>query len=106
MKSTAPESFVSNETPLHWAASAGNGHHIRLLLSQGADIEARDSTSATPLIRAIKDIANHTVCLKTVTELLSQGASELSVDKFGLNARDWGSKKRLKFDRESRSIRQ
>jgi ankyrin repeat protein len=104
LQSTAPESLVSDETPLHWAAGYSSSHHVRLLLSLGANIEARDSTGATPLIRAIKDIGDDAVCPEAVIELLGHGADEWAQDNSGLNARDWGLKRRLLFDWESKSI--
>ena len=104
LRFTAPESLVSDETPLHWAAGYGSSHHVRLLLSLGADIEARDSTGATPLIRAIKDIKDDAVCPEIVIELLRHGADEWAQDASGLHARDWSLKKRLFFDWKSRSI--
>ena len=40
-------------TPLHQAARSGRAVEVRILLGQGADINARDKSGATPLIAAL-----------------------------------------------------
>lgn len=48
---TMPDSF--GWTPLHWAAARGHAVMIDVLLSRGADIEARDLRQWTPLFWAV-----------------------------------------------------
>lgn len=43
----------TGETPLHWAASANSADVARILIEQGADIEALDSAGRTPLEDAV-----------------------------------------------------
>jgi ankyrin repeat protein len=45
--------IVEHTTPLHWAAEAGTHHMVRLLLKQGADPLAKDSTGAIPAVAAV-----------------------------------------------------
>jgi len=39
----------AGETPLHWAASAGDTAAVATLLAHGADVQARDARGHTPL---------------------------------------------------------
>lgn len=64
------------QTPLHYAAEAGNADAVALLLDLGADVDSRSHSQSTPLYRAARggDI-------RTVTELLKRGAD--------VNAKTW-----------------
>ncbi|KAH8744168.1 ankyrin repeat-containing domain protein, partial [Hyaloscypha finlandica] len=42
-------------TPLSWAAQSGHEGIVKLLLEKGADVEAKDSVSRTPLLYAAKN---------------------------------------------------
>ena len=44
----------AGETPLHWAASAGDTATAAVLLAHGADVQARDTQGQTPLHRAAR----------------------------------------------------
>jgi ankyrin repeat protein len=54
------------ETPLHWVAMNGNKAIMLHLLSNGADIDARDKNNGTPLAWAIE--LNMTTCVETLLE--------------------------------------
>lgn len=45
----ANKSSIGERTPLHFAASHGTPHVIALLISRGADLEAKNSQGQTPL---------------------------------------------------------
>jgi ankyrin repeat protein len=72
-------STFASAGPLHDAASAGDVEEVGLLLSQGADIDARSDKGETPLIVAI--LADHAA----VAELLiARGANVMARNERGL----------------------
>lgn len=66
-------------TPLHHAAHAGQLELIRLLVSAGADIDAKALGGATPLMRAIE--SSQVSC---VDFLIRTGADVLAENKQGV----------------------
>ena len=61
---------VTNADPLNEAAKQGNLKEVKRLISKGANIEAKDASSATPLYNAV-DKGNKDV----VEFLISKGAN-------------------------------
>jgi len=51
------------KTPLHWAAFRGNEEMILLLISAGADVNAKDKLGITPLNYAISAVKNKAVVI-------------------------------------------
>jgi ankyrin repeat protein len=82
-KEKAPENLAA-ETALHLAAASGNINHINLLISQGANLEARDSRGRTPLLRAIE--SNN---IPAVLHLLRIGANPFIRDRDNRTAQDY-----------------
>lgn len=62
------------ETPLHMAVTRGAVNDVRLLLSGGADVNARTDVNMTPLHRAV--LGRH---VEIVSLLLAAGASVQSI---------------------------
>jgi hypothetical protein len=66
------ENGVKNNTPLHYAAKVGNMDVIRLLIGEGASLEAQNSIDETPLetaircgnLRSVKLLLQYTVDIK------------------------------------------
>jgi ankyrin repeat protein len=74
-----PVSTSHGETPLHGAVSiAGDAPTVKLLLSRGADIEARSHQGATPLHYAARAGKNEVIEL-----LLDEGAQIDAKDQWG-----------------------
>lgn len=69
-------------TPLHFAAGHGDLEAVNLLLSDGAAVEARDRSGATPLLVSVKWYAHPWI----TTPLLKAGADIQAKDKDGRNA--------------------
>ena len=65
-------------TPLHQAAAKGDVNQVQALLSQGADVDARDLGGRTPLHVAARDGHKDIVSL-----LLDNGANINALDKWG-----------------------
>ena len=63
-------------TPLHYAAAAGNSSAMGVLISHGADINARDTYNASVLHYAVE-------CRACIAEALDHGATVSGVDKLG-----------------------
>ena len=63
-------------TPLHYAAAAGNFSAMRILISHGADINARDTCGATVLHYAVE-------CRLCIAEALGAGATVATMDRSG-----------------------
>jgi len=70
--------WVCGHTPLHSAAGGGNPEAVNLLISSGADANARDAHGGTPLHWAVR-IGNE----KAVELLLASGASANAANAFG-----------------------
>jgi ankyrin repeat protein len=68
-------------TPLHLAAARGNNEIVRLLLANGAELDARKEKGITPLMEAI--FAHHE---KTASILLDAKANANIVDETGRTA--------------------
>lgn len=69
---------VGSMTPLHMAARRGTVAIAKVLITAGADIEARDTKGETPLRRAVNCGQEGVACL-----LLAHGADPLSQDRQG-----------------------
>jgi ankyrin repeat protein len=78
-------------TPLHCVAQWGNNEAVKLLLDNGADINAKDEKDYTPIHWAI---VNGT--LDTVSLLRDRGADLSAVTAFGETAADMLEKRRSK----------
>lgn len=65
-------------TALHCAAISGSGQIVDLLLSSGADVNARDGTGSSPLHRAAS--AGH---IKIAESLIAHGAAVNAEDDYG-----------------------
>ena len=63
-------------TPLHYAAAAGNSSAMRILISHGADINARDKYDATVLHYAVE-------CRVCIAIALEAGATAATMDILG-----------------------
>lgn len=100
--------LVSHETALHWVAERGPREVVQLLLDYGADVNARDSSGATPLIRAVKNgkVQGWEINPDVIKLLLENGAEEQVKDVEGKTARDWARDRDFRFDWERRSIHQ
>jgi ankyrin repeat protein len=71
--------FCQNEdgwTALHEACCSGHAELIQLLLSRGANVNARCRDSATPLHKAARSGCEAIICI-----LLASGADPAAVDK-------------------------
>lgn len=75
---------VEGETPLHFAARAGQTGAIKTLVQHGAKINGKDDTGGTPLMYAVTDSKREDV----IELLLDLGASIDAQDKLGLTALD------------------
>ncbi|XP_049582903.1 ankyrin repeat and protein kinase domain-containing protein 1 [Syngnathus scovelli] len=78
VKAIGEREDVENRTPLHLAATYGHINITKLLLSQGADLNATDSSLSTPLHLSAK--AGHN---RIVRQLVKDGAVVDSADKTG-----------------------
>jgi ankyrin repeat protein len=84
-----------DQTPLHWAADTGSIGVVRTLLQHGAEPSAKDSTGATPAIRAAKSIYSTYPAYDTpkrqqvIKLLLEAGASFDEEDSSGVSVRNW-----------------
>jgi hypothetical protein len=77
---TKPESETQKQMyPLHLAAADGNTEQIKRLLSQGADVNAKDEEGQTPLHYAVKSGE-----MEVVQILIEAGANVHAVDKDGV----------------------
>ncbi len=78
-----PDAYRKNDgfTPLHAAAAYGRAPIVRLLLDQGADINARDKDGQTALMKAVGN--SHA---NVVTVLLQRGANITANDGKGSNS--------------------
>lgn len=76
------------QTPLMWAAIRGNVEMCGMLLEHGAQLEARDSLGATPLILTVQH-AQHL----TFLALLDRGASPNTGDIRGATCVHWAAYK-------------
>jgi ankyrin repeat protein len=89
------ESVVTDQTPLHWAADAGQLGLMTCLLEHGANPSARDSLGATPMIYAIRseyqtyppyDTARKQQAVKLI---LAAGADYTDRDVYGWSVSTW-----------------
>lgn len=71
-------------TPLHYAASSPSAEPVRLLLEQGADVDARAPNGNTPLMLAARWGHEESVDL-----LLARGADRTAHNARGQNAADY-----------------
>lgn len=81
--------IVSGETALHWAVDIHMGkslYVIDALLDHGADIEAKDSNGATPLLRAIMTDGIRPTNEDTVNYLLERETDTHAMDNLERNA--------------------
>ncbi|XP_037123899.1 ankyrin repeat and protein kinase domain-containing protein 1 [Syngnathus acus] len=78
VKAIGEREDVEDRTPLHLAATYGHINITKLLLSQGADLNATDSSLSTPLHLSAK--AGHN---RIVRQLVKDGAVVDSADKRG-----------------------
>ena len=60
----------THSTPLHLTSSRGNAKLVRVLIEQGADVNARDGSQKTPL-----DLASSSSGAKTALQFLEYLAS-------------------------------
>ncbi len=67
---TARRRYLSNFRPLHWAAYMGHAEVIRLLLSHGADVHAKEGAGRSALF-----LATRWAHVPAVLELVAGGAS-------------------------------
>ncbi len=74
--------FPNGNPPLHEACEQSDMAVIRLLVEQGADIDARDSMGQTPMFRVKMFMT------EILTYLVEQGADMNAKDKSGLNFLD------------------
>ena len=70
-KSTSDIQDNEGRTPLHLAASSGDAEMVRVLISAGADVYAKDADGSTPLHLAV--VGGHS---ETVQILLDAGTSD------------------------------
>ena len=68
-------------SPLHYAATGGNADIVNLLLSKGANLEARSPNGSTPLMMAAR-YANE----GAVDALLAAGADRSARNELGMDA--------------------
>lgn len=73
-------------TPLFWASVRGHPEVVKLLVSRGARLEARDRRGLTPLLHAARWGKK-----EGVAALLAEGASLGAVDGNGWNALMWAA---------------
>ena len=71
---------IEHKTPLHCAASLGQAGVARVLLDAGAEVDAKDATSATPLHMGAAD-GDEGVGIVRI--LLDAGADEGAKDDTG-----------------------
>ncbi len=83
---TFPRSFISR-TPLHWTASfSGTPEVVQLLLSAGAEMDARDEYGRTPLHEAA-----HRAAPDTVQAFLNAGADRNVRNHYGYTPLRWAA---------------
>lgn len=75
-------------TPLHWAAYNGHRRVVKLLVSKGAEINARNNDGRTPFMLAAA-MGHHRV----VQLLAEEGATVDAQDNSGRTAMDWAREK-------------
>ncbi|KAF2435164.1 hypothetical protein EJ08DRAFT_722477 [Tothia fuscella] len=75
----------------------GNAEVVKVLLENGAQLHARDSNGASPLIKATIGFGNR-VDPQTVIVLLENGADPDAKDNRGLAAKDWAVRNDSNFD--------
>ena len=74
--------------PIHWACTEGSIPHAAVLLSHGADMEARDNSGCTPLL-----IAAQYGRVEVVAYLLQKGANLKAIDSSRDTALHWAAYK-------------
>jgi ankyrin repeat protein len=79
-----PASHCNETTLLHGAASVGDVEMVRLLLDQGAEVDAKDGFGKTPLLHAAA--CGHANRLPLVSLLLERGADVNTKDVGGRTA--------------------
>ena len=75
------DSSSDNRTALHHAASIGSLEIVQMLLSYGADVDAKDDTGFTPLIVAVAASKS-----EVVSELIGNGAERVFLSTAMCNA--------------------
>lgn len=96
-----PEQIIQAQTPLHWAAENGSVSVVEALLRHGANPSARDSTGATPAIRAATSTAfnfNFKQKRQVMKLLLEAGAKLEDEDGQGVSAGTWAQGNGLPSD--------
>lgn len=85
--------LVSGQTPLHWAVLGGHIDIIRLLLSHGADLEAKNTYGGTALGQALwtaNNVRSDAEYLKVLDALIEAGA------KHDSRTQDWIAQERIR----------
>ncbi|GFO15764.1 ankyrin homolog [Plakobranchus ocellatus] len=82
------------DTALHFAVDESDSLTICKLIKAGAELEARDSTGKTPLLRAVMRLQNHD-SLNVIKSLQKYGADMRAVDNDGRSSLHWMLQYRL-----------
>ncbi|XP_015784049.1 palmitoyltransferase ZDHHC17-like [Tetranychus urticae] len=80
VSASTPADVVCGAQPIHIASMEGHTEVIDVLLSYGADVNARDKYKCTPLMRAVMTGSHHVRNSRTILHLLCRGADPYLFD--------------------------